>query len=164
MDDLKTMRFIWAVAAVAILVGVVMSISTVQAICDGSVMLKKKADNIEELRRIKKDIASYRLAKDRYDALSSKRPPPIKGILKASASGLKEEELRGSRERSVSGWTIRRYEMTFDDAEMGEVMTFVRKAESARPPWRLTKYVARASGGIPGRGRISLTMEAMEGR
>ena len=153
----------WVVAAVAILVGLVMSLGAFQVVRDGRVTLDGKQADIKELHRMKADIVSYRAAKDLFDGLESKQPPPIKEVMKVASLGLKLDDFTVSRDNSISDWTLSRYKLTFDDAEMGLLMGVLKKAESLRPPLRLTEYVVNASG-VPGRGRVSLAMEGLAGR
>ena len=158
-----TIRLVWIFAAVALAAGILLSAGAVGEMRAGRVKLGGKLAELEELRRMEREIVRHRAAHRAFGGLAAKRPVAMADLLKRHMEGVTVEDSRSTRQNTAPGWTIRRQELAFGEVSMDKVMELVQDAESGRPPWRLTRCIVRAAPGAGGRGKVDLVFEALDG-
>lgn len=164
MKSDPTISLIWIGAAAALAAGVVMAVMGVGEFGAERARLRGKLTEIEELRGMEMEIVRHRAARRAFEGLAAKRPAAMGDLVGKHMEGVAVEDSRSSRQDVVDGWTVRRQEMAFAEVSMDKVVALVRDAESGRPPWRLTRCMVRASAGEPGRGKVDLVFEALDGQ
>lgn len=60
-----------------------------------------------------------------------------------------------------NGWRLRTAVVELDDVTLSQAGDFVARMENGRPPWRVIEYTV-LPGPVSGRGRVSLTAEALQ--
>lgn len=168
MNDRIVRRLLWAGAVVVLVLGVVMTIQSMRWVDKTSLRFKRKLRNLNRLRLMEHEINHYIATQQALERLAEKRPASLADVLKDTFSGHTVDDIREFRHESVPGWIVRQKEFAFSQVPLGEVLEFVRKAESRegkqqqRPPWRLVKCDIRASSQAVGSGQVLLLLEAVE--
>ena len=161
MSESPVSRILWMAAAALLIAGVVMTASNLGKMEDITVRFKKKNGELKVLNNLAADLARYEVAKQKMEKVAGKHPLPLSGVLDAVLPGGKAEE-RDSRKELVAGWSLRQKEISLNDVPVGNVMEFIRRAESQAMPWCLTKFVVRSATKAAGTGQVVLQMEAVD--
>ena len=164
MSNGSNIRLMWICAAVSLIAGIGLSVDAIGELRSDRARLRTKLAQLDELRRMERQIARYRAAYREFEALQDKRPVPMAGLLKKHVDGRSPEDSRSTRQSSARGWTLRRQEVAFGEVSLDKVMELVHEAESGRPPWRLTRCIVRASSGVAGKGKVDLVFESLDGQ
>jgi len=156
------MRAAW-IAAVALLVaGALATIGSLGGVRETRERLGRKLRELEQLRAIKREIDRHEGAVRIFEGLNEKRPVSLMVLLQETVPGHKAVDTREAVEDLVSGWIVRRREVTLEEVPWDSMTRFIRAAEATRPPRRLVKCSVRPSA-QPGRsGRVALTFETIE--
>jgi len=162
MTDRIAQHVLWGAIAISFIAGTLLTFQTLHMEKQSSALLKQKLRDIQSLRSFEREITQGQEAVKVLAQLGDKRPIPLNDVLRDSMAGYKPDEVKDARKEAVPGWTAKQKDIVFNDAPVGEVMKFVRIAESNRPPWRLTKCAIRSSSHASGTARVELTLESVE--
>lgn len=165
MTDRLPLRVLWAISAVAIAAGALMTARTFAGAWAASSELGRKLREAEQLRNLDFEAARYRAARRAYEQLSRKQAASLAPLLKEAFPDV-EIQQRDERKEIGEGWVLRHKDLTFSGVplkkSMDGAMALVQKAEALRPPWRLTTCEVKASPSSAGSGDIVLGFDAVE--
>ena len=162
MENKPTIQVLWLAAVLVTLGGVGLVLKSAADMNDKAKQLASQVKLIEDLRRLKKDIAPYYEAERKYNKLAGK-PVPLQQVIRKRFPDEKPE-IRATREEDniVDGWTLHQVEVAFNETAIDKVLGFLHEPESLNPPWRLSKCDIRASARKEKHGNIVLLFEALE--
>lgn len=162
MSERMFRRLLWIGSVLVLIMGLGMTIHSVGQMDKVLLKLKNKLDSLDRLRSMEREINRYVIAQQAFEQLSEKYPASLADLLKGVLPGHKVDDIREIRRESIPGWTVRQTEIVFSEVPLGDLMEFVCKAETQRPPWRLIKCNIKASPRIAGSGQVVLLLEALE--
>jgi hypothetical protein len=163
MAESVRLRILWACAAAALADGTASAVRGAAAAGAAGPRLRRKVDVIGELRAMSVEFSRYQAARQAFESLSPTRPPALVALLRKHIPETIPAEVReAERAEAAGGWTVRRCDVSLEEAPLDQVMAFVADAESQRPPWRVTKGEIRALPQGGGSARVTLRMEALE--
>ena len=163
MKKLKRFHIIWLVALVLLGTGVVLSLRTLSQLTSIDQKLRIKLSNIEKIQKSARDLSVYISAKESYKLIPGAHPVKFESVFDMQGLTAKEN-IRVSETSLEDDWFVLHREVVIDDAELGDVMRLVRKAEAQRPPWKLSSCNIKSSSIAPGHGRVVLIFTALEQR
>jgi len=162
MNNNLTTRLLWLFSAVFLFIGIGLTVQNLRKCDDLIERFKKKSGELKILRNMQADIFRYEAARHKMEQLAEKHPVALNAIIQEALGGIKVEDIRDSRKELVGGWAVRQKEISINDVSIEKVMEFIRKAESQKMPWCLSRCVIRTAPGAAGTGQIVLQMEAVE--
>jgi hypothetical protein len=167
-SERRTAAILWAAAIAALGIGAAMAATGFATLRERHARLIEKRAEMNELRAIEREGASAIAALAALERLPEKQAARLDG---ASGGAIKPDDARDTRHELGGGWIVRRREWAYNDAPLRDVLAMAREGERtgfgpngvmARPPWRLSSLVFRATPGSPGRGRIVMRLDAVE--
>lgn len=164
MKDRTLIIGLWISAALAVLIGVGMTVGSGQILADAAGRLTQRGEELSQLRRIEDDLAQYTACYEAFEQLERKQTVPLDVVLRLQKGLQKPEDTRPFQEDIFGGWVLRRSELSFNDASLAGLMAFVNAAESQRPPWRMARCVIKSSARAPGSGQAVVVLECLEKR
>ncbi len=144
--------------------GILLTARSVQQVAMYRERLDRRAAEWEQLQRMNGQWRADREAVALFEALSSRQPEPLSELLKQTLPGLRADIRQRESRSTLPGWTLQRMDVMFDDITLLELGTWIERAESQRPPWRITECSILISDRSPGAARVTLVMEALESR
>jgi hypothetical protein len=153
---------LWAAAVLIFALGTGLTCYTLSAERQSLPKMKAKASYLAGLRLIQGELAQGLAAVDAFAKSPDKHVAPLPELMRDTLGDLKPDEIKDVRKETVQGWVVRQKDITFSDAPLDKVMEFVRKAETQRPPWSMSKCVIRSSPRAPGVAKIELSLQAVE--
>ncbi len=124
--------------------------------------LRAKQERSSQLRDLARDGERGRAARKAFEAVKQPLPVGIDQLVNFFAKGAIPDIRNMDQENLDAGWVRRRAEVRFADITLEDLWMLLRQAESQRPPWRLLEIEIQASSTDTGRGRVVLTIEALE--
>ena len=122
--------------------------------------IARKLRAMEQLHAVENEANRYLRAESAWREVAGP-PVPLKDLLEPGGSALTPEDTRVLDENGPPGWRVLRREFTLSDAPLADVIDFVQRAESARPPWKLVRCTIHASPHQPGRARVVLRLQTL---
>jgi len=156
------MRGLWTLAGLAMLVGAILTVTTLRQAGQARIRLAALGRDLEGLQRLDARLGSYLAAQTAFEQLATPKAAGLADVLERTLPGCKLDQSKEVSSQPTPGWVLRRQEISLSDVPFAKVMEFVRAAEAQRPPWRLAKFTIRASAREPGTGQAVLQMEALE--
>jgi len=150
------------VSALTLLSGVIIAINATFAVQDCSAKLRAYSTYSTSVRDLGKSAARSAAAVQLFEALPNTAPVPLAELLKQALVGLKYDTTEQPSQTTIAGWTVRKMEVAFPEAELARIGAFVIQAESQKPPWRLVSCKIRSSTPSGGSGFVSIGLEALE--
>ena len=159
---------LWACAIVSLVAGVGLTAGAWREVRAARHGLRRSLRDLEELEVLRGRLEPYRGAEAAFESLPVKRPVAVREFLADRTEGWNPDDLRESEEEMTPGWTAHRIELAFGVVPIARIMDLVHCVETpvvengvvARPPWRLTKCVIRASPDAVGNGWVVLVLVA----
>ena len=154
--------WVWLAACAVLCLGTGWTLYHVRSTPAQVAKIERKIRDLEALRVMQQQVGSHDQAVSAFDALSSKHAPSLASLLQQAAPGLVADVRERESGNVVSGWTLRRADVMFNDVPLDGVGRFLQSAEKQRPPWRLSECHVTASETMDGAGRVTLVLEALE--
>lgn len=162
MDKNMSDRPLWIAAALAVSLGIILMISTIVSLRKDRARLQDYADDMKQLLAEKRLSSEAKGAVQVFEQLANPHPAPIRKLLRNTVGDEDYSSQAPPPKQTINGWQVRQMEISFADIELGKVATFLAKAEAQRPPWRLARCVIHSTSKAGGKGRVSLTLEALD--
>jgi hypothetical protein len=159
MKRLRPQAHLWftGIAVFALLLGLGLTVQTFRLIRQARPRIMEKISDLATLRDIRNGLEGFRTARQACEQNPPAPPVSIRKLLEP----YRTEDIRESRRDLMAGWTLLQVDVTFSVLPLREVMAFVEKAESQRPPWRLTGCSIRPST-TPAEAQVTATLEAIQ--
>lgn len=155
-------RVLWIAAAVSVAAGLALSLRTSVHMKDYTARTAAYTRWAKQLRDREDRAGLGAAALAAYERLTVKQAVPIEGVLSNSVPDQRYQLRQIGAESVEGGWTARRVEISFADADLAEVGEFLTMAESNMPPWRLVECSIDGLGEAGGRGSAVLLLEVIE--
>ncbi len=163
MKKMNKLHLIWLIALILFVAGLLFSLQTLRQLKNTDKKLKEKISDISLMQEFTRDLSIYIKAKEAYRKIPGASPVRFESLFDASGL-IAKENVRASEVQLDDNWFVLRREVVIDDGELEAVITFIKKAEAQRPPWRLSSCDIKSSTVAPGHGRVVLLFEALEQR
>ena len=146
------------VKAIAILVaaGLAMALQQVLSIRSTGERILRKSDELKQLRALEADIRP--LVEAHAFVASQATGDPMAPSL---GSDLRADDTRDTQEDVAPGWTLRRRSLSFSKVPLGSVMAAAAAAETATPPWRVTRCEIRATDRKGENAQVELQLDIL---
>ncbi len=155
-------HLLYGAAVAACLLGAALSFQSAQLASEVSRQLRDKYADLARLRDLQQNEERVAGALNAFERLPSKAPPLLDDLVSLAVpeahATIRTREVRPVAE----GWSARSTEVSFNDVALSDLSRLVERAEIQRPPWRLVELNITASEQTPGRGRVTLLLEALE--
>ena len=123
---------------------------------------KKKRSQRLELLALQARLARGQSALAAFNTLADAAPADPARLAAEALDGATPRQREMGFTSLADGWTARRIELEWAEIPLDKAWTFLVRAESNRPPWRLAEYRFTAEPGRPGSGRLAVVLEALE--
>lgn len=149
-------------AGIVLVVGVAASITSLSRYATIQKRLAGVVASAARLDALEQDFAELDALRAPFDSLRCDNLiDPV--VLVNSGFGAKHvEDVRRSAQPCDGAYVVNRIEVSLKDVRLGNLVSFVRTAESLRPPLRLTECGIHASSTEAGTGDIVLKLERIE--
>ena len=162
MNRISRHHFLLGLSFLVFLVGLGMTLSALRRLGEAGVVLRRKSGALADLVQVRRNLDRFVAAQDRFEALPSPRLLPVADAVRKGSVGVQATDVRQSSEELCDGWVRRVCELSFREAPVARVMKGVVEAERGEPPWRLVRFLARASARDAGLAQIVVEMEGIE--
>ena len=160
-----TRRSMFHLASAALLAaGILITLQTLRLTPGAARQIRSRIDTLAKLHDLQAGYDREADAIQLYEGLKQHAPAPLDNLLRGAFPGIEtQQRLRESRPLA-EGWTLHSVEVTIDRIRLADLSRlFDRCAEAGdRPPWRLAELHIGAQDQVPGFGRATLVLEALE--
>ncbi|HPF98952.1 MAG TPA: hypothetical protein PLE77_02720 [Kiritimatiellia bacterium] len=160
-----TRRSMFLMASAAMFAaGILITVQALRLTPESARQIRSRIDTLEKLRVLQAGCDRETAAIELYEKLPQHTPAPLDNLLRSAFPGIEtQQRLRESRPLA-EGWTLRSVEVTIDRIRLADLSRLLdRVSESGnRPPWRLAELNISAQDQVPGFGRATLVLEALE--
>ena len=162
MDNPLTKNPLWTAAILVLATGVVLAIDAGRTILDCTKRVKDYDDHLAQVRELERVASRDEAAVRAFEALETPHPPALADLLKDVFPGEKYETAEQPAQSAPGGWMVRHMDVTLVNVPLAGLGSFLAKAESQRPPWRLTSCRIRATSPAGGMAQLTLNLEALD--
>ena len=157
----NTVPWLAVAALLAVAAGTLLAIATLTGLSDDLRRIRRRAADLDQLRRLEAGWRSDQQAVQTFESLRSHQPIPLAELAAKTITGAPPAIRLREAVPAAAGWTLRRAEVKLDDVRLEELTRLLAAAEGGRPPWRLAEFALTASEAA-GFGRAMLVFEALE--
>ena len=162
MDNPIARNPLWSAAILVLAVGVILAVDAARTILDCSKRIRDYDDHLARVRELERVASRDEAAVRAFEALEAPHPRALADLLKEIFPGEKYETAEQPAQSAPAGWLVRHMDVTLVNVPLAGLGTFLAKAESQRPPWRLTSCRIRATSPAGGMAQLTLNLEALD--
>jgi len=157
-------RRVHALAATGLLViGLLLAAHRAATLQEITRRLDRKRSELADLEQIRSGILLDETARRAWQEHYGRRPPrPLQDILPAPGSTGISYRIRAEPTVPAGpGWQCSRATVTVQATALGRIVELCRAAETAVPPWRVSRIRVTAAAGAPGETAAVLEMQTL---
>jgi hypothetical protein len=156
-------RWLWLAAALAVLIGLGLTVRSAAALPPTAQRLRHKLADLEQLRLLKQKADRQKAVVAVFEQRPPRRLPSLDALVKAN---IPEQTGGGIRELepvpALPGWTVRRVGLTLDNVRLESLGALLTAAEAQDPAWRLAECAIQASAQPERATQVELVFEGIE--
>ncbi|MCA1807952.1 MAG: hypothetical protein LC725_00555 [Lentisphaerae bacterium] len=159
----KLDTILMGLAGLALAIGLVWTLVNLQLAPSAMVRINARTEVLRQLQQLRMEHASLRLAL----SVPENWPRPVRAIMPEKLASMRDlmsvtEISERAAGEPVGGWRLRRVDLRISEAPLDALPGILDEAAAGRPPWVLRGCDIAATPNRPGRGRVVLSLEALE--